>query len=155
TCKTGFEGFEGDLSRCPAENEAAANRSRSDPSDRLGRTYAALAARSPEYVPADRWQQAVQDGRRFLAKWGGQAAALGWTPRELFGLSKPPKRPHPSYCRLSRYDEVGLIWLLQGRPVVALTDVTAAIENRTGAIAVYRRYDNRHLARSATTWTTF
>jgi len=100
-----------------------------------------LAARSPEHVPADRWQQAVQDGRRFIAKWGEQAAALGWTPRDLFGLTGSPKRPHPSYCRLSRYDEAGLIWLLQARPVVALTDATAAIENPSGAITVYRRYD--------------
>ena len=100
-----------------------------------------MTARSPEHVPADRWQQAVQDGRRFLAKWGEQAAALGWTPRDLFGLHKSPDQPHPSYRRLSRYDETGLIWLLQGRPVVALTSATAAIENPTGAITVYRRYD--------------
>jgi hypothetical protein len=136
-----FEGFEGDLSRCLSENEAAADRGRPDPFGRLGCTYAALAARSPEHVPPDRWQQAVQDGRRFLAKWGKQAAALGWTPQDLFGLSKSPKRPHPSYCRLSRYNEAGLIWLLQARPVLALTDATAAIENPTGAITVYRRHD--------------
>ena len=61
--------------------------------------------------------------------------------RDLFGLHKSPDQPHPSYRRLSRYDETGLIWLLQGRPVVALTDATAAIENPTGAITVYRRYD--------------
>jgi hypothetical protein len=134
---TGFEGFEGDLNRCLFENEAAADRGRLHHFGRLDRTCAALAARSPEHVPADRWQQAVQDGRRFLAKWGEQAAALGWTPRDLFGLDQP----HPSYRRLSRYDETGLIWLLQGRPVVALTAATAAIENPTGAITVYRRYD--------------
>jgi hypothetical protein len=27
------------------------------------------------------------------------------------------QRYHPSYSRLSRYDETGLVWLLQGRPV--------------------------------------
>jgi hypothetical protein len=139
---TGFESFEGDLSRCLSENEAVADRSLPDPFGRLGRTYAALTALSPKHVPADRWQQAVQDGRRFLAKWGAQAVALGWTPRDLFGLHKSPDQPHPSYRRLSRYDETGLIWLLQGRPVVALTAATAAIENPTGAITVYRRYDN-------------
>src|SRR5262245_50930305 len=138
---TGFEGFEGDRRRCFFENEAAGDRGRSDAFDRLGRTYAALAACSPEHVPTNRWQQAVQDGRRFLAKWGEQAAALGWTPRDLLGLQKSPDQPHPSYRRLSRYDETGLIWLLQGRPVVALTAATAAIENPTGAITVYRRYD--------------
>jgi len=45
----------------------------------------------------------------------------------------------PSYRRLSRYDETGLCWLLQGRPVVALTEATAAIHNPTGAITIYRR----------------
>jgi hypothetical protein len=52
-----------------------------------------------------------------------------WTARDLFGLQTPPAKPHPSYSRLSRYDETGLIWLLQGRLVVALTETTAAIQN--------------------------
>ena len=56
-----------------------------------------------------------------------QAEALGWTAKHLFGLHKPPNRPHPSYSRLSRYDETGLIWLFGGREVVALTEATAAI----------------------------
>jgi hypothetical protein len=65
---------------------------------------------------------------------GEQAEALGWTARDLFGLQTPPAKSHPSYSRLSRYDETGLIWLLQGRQVVALTETTAAIQNPTGAI---------------------
>jgi hypothetical protein len=81
----------------------------------------------------------VEDGRRFLAKWGAQAEALGWTSADLFGLHTPPERPHPSYSRLSRYDATGLCWLLQGRPVVALTEATAAIQGPTGAITTYRR----------------
>src|SRR5262245_62045291 len=60
---------------------------------RLRSTYAALGACSPEHVPADRWQRAVQDGRHFLEKWGEQAAALGWTPRDLFALHKSPDQP--------------------------------------------------------------
>jgi hypothetical protein len=53
----------------------------------------------------------------------------------------PPERPHPSYSRLSRYDEIGLIWLLRGREVIALTEATAAIQSSTGAIIVYRRFN--------------
>jgi hypothetical protein len=45
----------------------------------------------------------------------------------------------PNYRRLSRYDETGLIWLLRGRPVVALSDATAAIEQSTGAVTIYRK----------------
>jgi hypothetical protein len=104
--------------------------------------FAALEARCPDYVPADRWQQAIDDGRAFLNQSGEQADALGWIARDLFDLHQPPDHPHPSYSRLSRYDETGLIWLLQGRPVVALTEATAAIENLTGAITLYRK-DNK------------
>ena len=95
---------------------------------------AVLETRCPELVPVDRWQAAVEDGRRFLARWGEQAEALGWTARTCSASTQPPAKPHPSYSRLSRYDETGLIWLLQGRPVVALTEATAAIQSSTGAI---------------------
>jgi hypothetical protein len=103
---------------------------------------AALEARCPDLVPAQRWQQAIEDGRRFLARWGEQAEALGWTARDLFGLHQPPADPHPSYSRLSRYDETGLIWLLDGRRVAALTEDTAAIQNpATGLVTTYRRHN--------------
>jgi hypothetical protein len=108
---------------------------------RYSRTMTALEADCPDLVPVDRWQLAVQDGRRFLARWGEQAEAFGWTARDLFGLHTSPAKPHASYTRLSRYDETGLIWLLQGREVVALAEVTAAIHNPTGAITVYRRHN--------------
>jgi hypothetical protein len=107
----------------------------------FAKTLAALERRCPDHVPDDRWHQAVEDGRRFLARWGAQAEALGWTARDLFGLHKPPEKPHPSYSRLSRYDETGLVWLLQGYEVVALPDATAAIQSSTGAITTYRRFN--------------
>src|SRR5262249_5133973 len=110
-------------------------------------TIAALEARCPDLVPADRWQVAVADGHAFLARWGEPARALGWTARDLFGLHTPPAKPHPSYSRLSRYDEIGLVWLLRERPVVALTEATAAIQNPTGAITIYRRHNK--LARNS------
>jgi hypothetical protein len=81
------------------------------------RTVAALERQCPDHVAPDDWQQAIEDGRRFLARWGEQAAALGWTTQDLFGLHTKPDAPTPSYQRLSRYDETGLIWLLRGRSV--------------------------------------
>ena len=98
-----------------------------------------MERRCPDHVEVADWQQAVEDGRSFLAQWGEQAEGLGWTPRDLFGLTPVPDRPRPSYRRLSRYDETGLVWLLQGRPVVALTEATAAIKSSTGAVTVYRK----------------
>jgi hypothetical protein len=106
---------------------------------RLDRSLDVLEARCPEFVAIERWQRAVKDGRRVLAQWGKQATALGWTARDLFGLHQIPDKPALNYRRLSRYDETGLIWLLQGRPVVALTDSTAAIKNPAGAITAYRK----------------
>jgi len=53
---------------------------------RYGRAVAAFEAGCPDLVPAERWRQAVEDGRAFLARWGDQAEALGWSPRDLFGL---------------------------------------------------------------------
>jgi len=49
----------------------------------------------------------------------------------------------PIRCsRLSLYDATGLIWLLQGHSVVAITATTAAIKNRTtGNVLTYRRYN--------------
>ena len=36
--------------------------------------------------------------------------------------SAPPRQPHPSYQRLSRYDETGLCWLLHRQRVLDLVD---------------------------------
>jgi hypothetical protein len=108
--------------------------------DAYGRVFAVLCERGPERVNPERWRLAVRDGRRFLAEWREQAAALGWTPRDLFGLHEVPANPHPTYERLARYDETGLVWLLQGCPVVALTDATAAIRMPTGSVVTYRKH---------------
>lgn len=100
---------------------------------------AALERRCPDYIEQARWQQCVTDAKRFLAQWGEQAAALGWTEADLFGLHEPPAKPHPSYRRLSRYDCTGLCWLLQGQPVIALTATVAAIRMPTGNALTYRK----------------
>ena len=100
----------------------------------------ALERRCPEHVDHLRWQQAITDVRRFLEQWSEKAAGLGWTAKDLLGLPPVPEKPATNFQRLSRYDQTGLIWLLRGRQVLALTDYTAAIENPSGAIiTVYRR----------------
>src|SRR5262249_53013401 len=102
---------------------------------------AALERRCPDHIDTSDWRLAVANSRRVLAQWGEQAAGLGWTGRDLFGLASASEKPAPNYRRLSRYDKTGLIWLLNGRPVVALTNTTAAIKNATGAVTVYRRHN--------------
>jgi len=112
---------------------------RVSPGEQLDHVFAALERRCPDHVEVGRWQRAVEDGRRFLAQWGEQAAALGWTARDLFGLHTPPADPHPTYDRLSRYDATGLLWLLEGRTVTALSSDTAVIRTATGANLKYRK----------------
>jgi hypothetical protein len=97
-----------------------------------------LERECPDYVEAERWQQCLIDAQRFLAEWGEMATALGWSPPELFGLHQVPQQPRATYRRLSRYDATGLIWLLQGHPVVALTKDEAAIQ-RDSAVVIYRK----------------
>jgi hypothetical protein len=114
---------------------------------RLREVLRILEGRCPDHVDIDRWQRAVADGQRFLSQWGEQAQALGWTSRDLFGLHTPPDNPAQTYRRLSRYDCTGLVWLLQSRPVMALTDATAAIQNPTGNVTVYCKNNKPALGR--------
>jgi hypothetical protein len=103
-----------------------------------GEVLAKLRTKCPDHVEPDRWQQAIRDADSFLAKWGAKAGALGWTARELFGLHPVPTRLPASYSRLSRYDETGLIWLLHGRPVVALSKATAVVQGLTRHLVYHK-----------------
>jgi hypothetical protein len=88
--------------------------------------------RPPRFVPAKRWRLFVDDVGRFLdGGWVGKATALGWGPYDLFGADRD--RP------FARVDCAGLVWLLNGDRLLALTESAALIETRTGARHTYRR----------------
>jgi hypothetical protein len=118
--------------------------------------FDALERRCPDLVPKDRWQKAVEDGRQFLALWGAEAEASGWTVPELFGLHPVSERPAANCSRLARLDDLGLLWILRGRPVVALTAKEAIIRCNSGAtLKFYRRtesaiVDKKQIAKGAT-----
>jgi hypothetical protein len=137
-----YEGLPNTDAEAIAHREVAAGIDEKAQAERSPNPYASalssLRAACPAYVPEDRWRQAIADAMSFVSEWGGQAQAFGWTARDLFGLHAPPERPAATYCRLSRYDETGLIWLLRGRPVVALTKTIAAIQGAT-AVLTYRK----------------
>jgi hypothetical protein len=101
--------------------------------------FSTLIAQCPDHVDRDRWQQAIADATTFISEWGARAEALGWTSADLFGLHTPPEKPAPSYRRLSRYDQTGLIWLLRGRSVIALTSTEAVILCHSGATLKFCR----------------
>jgi hypothetical protein len=88
--------------------------------------------RAPADVPPRRWERFVDDIGRFLdGPFGSVAAALGWGPFDLFGCDRD--RP------LARIDQAGLLWLLNGDKLVALSENTATIETQSGARQTFRR----------------
>ena len=134
-----------------AEAEAMARREMAGVSDDMRaapdpNSYAfaltALRAKCPAYVPENRWHQAIADATAFISQWGAQAHGLGWTAGELFGLQPVPERPAANYSRLSRLDDMGLIWLLRGRPVIELTATEAVTRCHSGARLTYRRHNS-------------
>lgn len=74
----------------------------------------------PNDISATRWQQIVDDGGRFLDRWGGHAAALGWDAASVFGRA-------------------GLVVHIDGGAVTAIAAMTATIRPRAGSVLVYRR----------------
>jgi hypothetical protein len=88
--------------------------------------------RAPCDVPRRRWAKFLADARAFLSgDFREKAEALGWTGLDLFGCDS--ERP------FARIDQAGLLWLLNGDRLVALTTQTARIETVTGAPQTFRR----------------
>ena len=136
-----FRDLPNDFNSGTREHQEHPKNENSKPSEKLWRDLDALQVECPAYVEAKRWRQAVEDARRFVAEWGEQAAALGWRADDLFGLAPIPAIPQPSFQRLSRYDLTGLVWLLDGRRVIAMTDSAAVIETVSGGTLTYRRHN--------------
>ena len=108
---------------------------------RLTAALAALERRCPDHIEAIDWQHAVEDGRRFLIQWEDEAERLGWTATDIFGL--PEVIPNPYWRRLARIDQLGLIWLLHGRPVTAITADRATIATPSGGSVAFYRLQQR------------
>jgi hypothetical protein len=89
--------------------------------------FAQLQAHAPPEAPLERWHEFINDAGIFLDQWGRDAERLGWTAEDLFGL-------HP-VAPMARYDRMGLIWLLKGERVVALTTTGARL---SGGLTFYR-----------------
>jgi hypothetical protein len=89
-------------------------------------------ANPPCDVPPKRWRQFVDDVGLFLDNpFCAVAASLGWGPYELFGCDRD--RP------FARIGSAGLLWLLNGNKLIALSESIATIETRDGARLRWRR----------------
>src|SRR4051812_3680255 len=125
--RAGQSEFDGGIPRAWAEGLA-----RLDPS------------RAPADVPPSRWLLFINDCGRFADQWASRASQLGWTAVALFGCD----RAKP----FARLDRAGLLWLLDGRRIVALTDDTAAIETPGGGRLTYYRRTPSQDANAMAVW---
>jgi hypothetical protein len=106
--------------RCSVPAEWSAGHARLDPN------------LPPPEVPPKRWLQFVDDCGRFLdSPFCAVAAALDWSPLDLFGAD----RDKP----FARIDQAGLLWLLNGDRLVMLSEHSATIVTKTGRHPSYRR----------------
>jgi hypothetical protein len=73
----------------------------------------------------------LHDAARFLDRWSSTARSMGWTALDLFGAH--PTRP------AVRFDVMGLLLLIRGGEVVALSAESASIRRPSGAVLRFFR----------------
>jgi hypothetical protein len=100
----------------------------------------------PQGYPERAWRQLMVDAERFLEEWAAQAHRLGWPDRALFGCHR--RAPW------GRIQGMGLVLLLRGEEIAALTETEAVIRTRTGRHQTYRRQlrDPLHPAERCLVW---
>ena len=84
----------------------------------------------PSGFPLPQWRQIINDGGLFLDQWAHQAAALGWTALDVFGVN--PANP------AVRYDGMGLVPLIRGYRIIAISADRTRIETPSGNVQTYR-----------------
>ena len=87
--------------------------------------------RRPVWVTEARWEQILNDAGVFLDRWGKQAAALGWSPVDAFGVSPYAPEVNPGSS--------GFVLLLEGHPVIELDADTATIDCGRGVTQRFYR----------------
>jgi hypothetical protein len=85
----------------------------------------------PRTYPARAWQQLIVDAERSVEDWAVQATVFGWPGWELFGCHR--RAPW------GRIQGMGLVLLLHGDPLTALTASEAVIRRPSGAHQTWRR----------------
>jgi hypothetical protein len=86
---------------------------------------------APKSFPPSAWHRALDDAEQFMDSWAKPAAALGWQDLEIWGVHRlAPWR---------RIDAMGLVPLLCGKRLTALTGTEAVLVTPTGARQTQRR----------------
>ena len=121
-----------------------------DPGARGGWSSAPIGMLSPSRVPhhwpAATWPLFVADAETFCRDWAEKAFLLGWADWELFGCHR--RAPW------GRIQGMGLVLLLQGKALCALTATEAVIRTASGVRQTYRRKaaDPLHPAERCLVW---
>ena len=112
-----------------------------------------IAERPPDFT-GKAWRQLIEDGGRFLDRWANEAARLGWSALDVFGVH--PVAPSATYAA------IGLVPLIRGGDVVAIRSDHATVRTpggtlltylrrpQPGAIAVWKLVDTRTATHGAT-----
>ena len=87
----------------------------------------------PTDINAERWRVILADAAAFMERFAAQAAVLGWITAEIWGVHR--------IAPLQRLDAAGLVVLLRGREIAALTEDRATIRTPTGKFLSFRRAD--------------
>jgi hypothetical protein len=100
----------------------------------------------PVRFPAPRWALVVSDAEAFLDSWAAVAHRLGWPAWELFGCH--------GRAPWGRIQGMGLVLLLKGNEIAAMTQCEVVIRTGTGARQTYRRKptDPLHPAERCLVW---
>jgi len=77
-----------------------------------------------------KWRTLYQDAVSFLNLWADDAFRLGWDVLDVFGVNADPAQ--------GRYDRLGLVILLAGRPIQCLDEACAYI-GKDNVPTVYHR----------------
>lgn len=103
-------------------------------------------SRVPHRWPAATWPQFIADAQTFCGDWAEETFLSGWAAWELFGC----------HCRApwGRIQGMGLVLLLRGHEIAALTPTEAVIQTSTGARQTFRRKlsDPLHPAERCLVW---
>jgi hypothetical protein len=88
--------------------------------------------RAPRDVPVPKWDQIVEDCRRFVSsEWAARAYRLGWSISSVFGCTPT--------CPLHHLGSAGLVWHLRGGTLTRLTKDWALILTPDGGEQVFDR----------------